>query len=286
MFQKPARRRRLNDPNAAREAREENARQEADVAFPPDSLSPDERAEEAEDCRRAEPAVRQAEDRLAAVRLTPTENALVQLLGGAFLLRSAAWHGREVRYGEERSVPYLVTRLYGAKWSRLGRRSRRLMLGRLRTLRHRANAKLAEVSLAIVPEFTWAADERSRAAEHVTWCLARTDLHDPRREGDNNQAGRIFAELEVREWARMHGVSLAPEGPPGRLQAVPECAAYLRERLASAPVESRRVLRECRDRGFRPSTIRNARRLLKVVATHGEGYGADGEWWLSLPGRP
>jgi hypothetical protein len=272
----PARRGRLPDLNATREAREANGRQEAHVEFPRSSMPPEKLAGMEERMRRDQEVRRQAEERLAAVRLTPREDALVRVLGGARLLWGDASVGLVVGRGRERSVPYLVAQLYGAKWSRLSRRSRTRMFGRLRTLRHRANAKLAGLSLAIVPDVFGVAD----------WCLARTDLYDWRqgREKDLEllrPAGRV-----PRDETHSYAPVREPKRAAVRLRAVPVCGAYLLRRLASGPVQSREVLRECRVRGFSPSTVKNARQRLRIVATHGEGYGANGQWWLSLPGRP
>jgi hypothetical protein len=281
MSDQPARRRRLHDPNATREAREENARQEAYATLLHDSLSPEERAKVEEYYRWTDEVVRQAEDRLAAVRLTPKENALVQALGGAYLLYAGALNGREVGSVWAETVPRLLDQLYGLKWNRLGGRARKRMLGRLRVLRCRANAKLGELSLKVIPCLT----QHTDTEECLGLLLVRTDVYDQRQ--GKECASRRLPKARVQELARNLGLTNEPPRDGARrLQAVPACVAFLRQRLASGPLESRRVLRECRDRGFRPSTVKNARRRLRIVATHGEGYGANGEWWLSLPGRP
>jgi hypothetical protein len=276
MSEKPARRRYRRDPNATREAREENARAGNYAKFLHDNMPAEVREAREEQCRRCEEAVRQAKEQLGVAGLTPLEFALIESLDAIYLLYAHVLNDKIViERGLRKSEPELIARLYGiTSWRTLGKRGRKRMRGRLRTLQSRVNAKLTVLSLRIVRITDVKVNggfQLVAVRDHAAWLSERSS--------SNEYVRRL---LEARGGCEeVRGDHARP-----RLQEVPRCMAYLRRRLAAGPVESRRVLCECRNQGFSPSTVRHARKRLGGIATHGEGYGANGEWWLELPGPP
>jgi hypothetical protein len=281
MSDKPARRSRRRDPNTTHEARDENARMMEYEKFLHDTMPAEKREAREGEYRRINEAARQAEEQLGAARLTPLESALVKSLDAVYLLYIHVLNDRIVLdCGPWKSEPELIARLYGiTSWRTLGKRDRKRMRGRLRTLQCRANAKLAGLSLRIVrtPDENNGGFQLGAVRDFDAWLLGR------RRDQDRLRS--FMSSPRVQSLMRNYGILPEEHGRP-RLQEVPRCMAYLRQRLAAGPVESRRVLCECRNQGFSPSTVRHARTRLGVIATHGEGYGANGEWWLELPAPP
>jgi hypothetical protein len=72
------------------------------------------------------------------------------------------------------------------------------------------------------------------------------------------------------------------DGGAARVRTLEECLIAIREFLAGGPKGSAELDGHCAAHGFRPTTIRRARRSLGVKP-YREGFGGEGRWLVRLP---
>lgn len=157
---------------------------------------------------------------------------------------------------ESLTLPAAVEAVYGVKWSRLSKRRQRRFLGRLRTLQYATNQKFKERNYCL-----------RASATRGKICLVRVEVWKNR---------PVWRRDRRRERREQRGVA--------------RCADFILSlfRRRKQPVvrdgclDVTTLIRLASAEGFRPGTIRAARRRLGLVPQR-VGYGGAGRWVVRPP---